>query len=108
MHPVKSILISNVKDMWIFSKRQNVWVNLNMAQRISKDGSGGYIITCVDGTNTIIDQDTYDECMRWVDPNWYDKHPDGRKDSLDIQEALKAIIKATNAKIEEKKEKEEG
>lgn len=93
--------------MWIFSNKQNVWVNLNMAQRISKDGSGGYIITSVDGTNTVIDQDTYDKCMPWVDPDWYEKHPNGRKDSLDLEKAIKAIMKATNAKIEEKKEGEE-
>lgn len=78
-----------------------------MAQRISKDGSGGYIITSADGTNTVIDQETYDGCMQWVDPSWYEKHPDGKKDSLDLQKALLAIMKATNAKIEEKKEKEE-
>ncbi len=93
--------------MWIFSKKQNVWVNLNMAQRISKDGSGGYIITSVDGTNTVIDQDTYDKCMLWIDQDWYSKHPNGRKDSLDLEKAIKAIMKATNAKIEEKKEGEE-
>lgn len=93
--------------MWIFSNKQNVWVNLNMAQRISKDGSGGYIITSVDGINTVIDQDTYDKCMPWVDPDLYEKHPNGRKDSLDLDKAIKAIMKATNAKIEEKKEGEE-
>lgn len=88
--------------MWIYSKKKSVWVNLSMAQRISKDGNGGYLITCLDGVSTVIDQEEYNQSMHWVDPNWYDKHPNGS--SLNIEEAIKAIMKATNAKIEDKKE----
>ena len=42
--------------------------------------------------------------MRWVDPDWWEKHPNGGKDSLNFEEALKAIMKATGAKMNKKEE----
>lgn len=51
-----------------------------------------------------IDQSWYDKAMRWVDPEWWEKHPNGGKDSLNFEEALKAIMKATGAKMNKKEE----
>ena len=51
-----------------------------------------------------IDQSWYDKAMRWVDPDWREKHPNGGKDSLNFEEALKAIMKATGAKMNKKEE----
>lgn len=93
--------------MWIFSKKQSTWVNLDMAMRIGKNGNGEYIVICYDGSKVTIDKEGYESAMRWVDPDWYEKHPDGRKDSIDINEAIKAIMKATGAKFEKKEKKEE-
>lgn len=93
--------------MWIFSKKQSTWVNLGMAMRIGKNGNGEYIVICFDGSKVTIDKEGYESAMRWVDPDWYEKHPDGRKDSIDINEAIKAIMKATGAKLEKKEKKEE-
>lgn len=93
--------------MWIFSKKQSTWVNLGMAMRIGKNGNGEYIVICYDGSKVTIDKEGYESAMRWVDPDWYEKHPDGRKDSIDINEAIKAIMKATGAKFEKKEKKEE-
>lgn len=46
---------------------------------------------------------------RWVDPDWWEKHPNGGKDSLNFEDALKAIMKATGAKMDKKdKDKKEG
>lgn len=100
------IINQNVKSMWILGK-QNIWVNIENALRISKSGDGDYIVVCSDGKNVKIDQTAYDRAMRWVDPDWYEKHPDGNKNSLDLSKALKAIMKATGAKLEDKKEEEE-
>lgn len=93
--------------MWIFSKKQSTWVNLGMAMRIGKNGNGEYIVICVDGSKVTIDKEDYESAMRWVDPDWYEKHPDGRKDSMDISKAIKAIMKATGAKLEKEEKKEE-
>ena len=93
--------------MWIFSKKQSTWVNLDMAMRIGKNGNGEYIVICYDGSKVTIDKEGYESAMRWVDPDWYEKHPDGRKDSIDINEAIKAIMKATGAKFEKTEKKEE-
>lgn len=93
--------------MWIFSKKQSTWVNLDMAMRIGKNGNGEYIVICYDGSKVTIDKEGYETAMRWVDPDWYEKHPDGRKDSIDINEAIKAIMKATGAKFEKEEKKEE-
>lgn len=92
--------------MWILGK-QNIWVNLSTAIRIGKDGKGEYIVVCSDGSKVSIDQAAYDNAMKWVDPDWYEKHPDGNKNSLDICKALKAIMKVTGAKLEDKKDKKE-
>lgn len=78
-----------------------------MAMRIGKNGNGEYIVICFDGSKVTIDKEGYESAMRWVDPDWYEKHPDGRKDSIDINEAIKAIMKATGAKLEKKEKKEE-
>ena len=78
-----------------------------MAMRIGKNGNGEYIVICYDGSMVTIDKEGYESAMRWVDPDWYEKHPDGRKDSIDINEAIKAIMKATGAKFEKKEKKEE-
>lgn len=78
-----------------------------MAMRIGKNGNGEYIVICYDGSKVTIDKEGYESAMRWVDPDWYEKHPDGRKDSIDINEAIKAIMKATGAKFEKKEKKEE-
>ena len=51
---------------------------------------------------TSIDQTWYDKAMRWVDPDWWEKHPNGGKDSLNFEDALKAIMKATGAKMDKK------
>ena len=92
--------------MWILGK-QNIWVNLSTAIRIGKDGKGEYIVVCSDGSKVSIDKDTYDNAMKWVDPDWYEKHPNGDKKSLDFEKAIKAIMKATGAKLEDKKDKKE-
>ena len=93
--------------MWIFSKKQSTWVNLGMAMRIGKNGNGEYIVICFDGSKVTIDKEGYESAMRWVDPDWYERHPDGRKDSIDINKAIKAIMKATGAKLEKEEKKEE-
>lgn len=93
--------------MWIFSKKQSTWVNLGMAMRIGKNGNGEYIVICYDGSKVTIDKEGYESAMRWVDPDWYEKHPDEKKNSIDINEAIKAIMKATGAKLEKKEKKEE-
>ena len=85
--------------MWVYSEKQKTWVNLEQVQRIASDGQGGYLLISQDGKKTSIDQSWYDKAMRWVDPDWWEKHPDGRKDSLNFEEALKAI-EATPGEIE--------
>lgn len=93
--------------MWIYSKKQSAWVNLDNAQRISKDGKGGYIITCNDGKSLPIDSETYDGMLRYIDVNWWEKHPDGKKDSFNTNDALKAIMKELGVKITKKKDEED-
>lgn len=93
--------------MWAFSTKQNSWVNIDTAQRISKDGKGGYLVTSIDGKTTPIDQEWYDKMMKWIDPDWWEKHPGGNKDSLNLEDAIKAIMKATGAKLENDKDKKE-
>ena len=99
--------------MWIYSKEQNVWVNLDTAMRISKDGNGGYIITSTDGRNTKISQVEYDLILPFLDPEWYEKYPNNKGhnpnkgDEFDMQEAIKSIMKATGAKMKEEKKEEE-
>ena len=91
--------------MWVYSEKQKTWVNLEQVQRIASDGQGGYLLISQDGKKTSIDQTWYDKAMRWVDPDWWEKHPNGGKDSLNFEDALKAIMKATGAKMD-KKDKE--
>lgn len=93
--------------MWIYSEKQKTWVNINQALRIASDGQGGYLVVNMDGQKTAIDQAAYDKAMEWVDPDWYKKHPDGSPNSLNIEAALKAIIKATGAKLDEKGDKKD-
>ena len=90
--------------MWVYSEKQKTWINLEQVQRIASDGQGGYLLISQDGKKTSIDQSWYDKAMRWVDPDWWEKHPNGRKDSLNFEEALKAIMKATGAKMNKKEE----
>ena len=69
---------------------------------------GEYLLISQDGKKTSIDQTWYDKAMRWVDPDWWEKHPNGGKDSLNFEDALKAIMKATGAKMDKKdKDKKE-
>ena len=88
--------------MWVYSEKQKTWVNLEQVQRIASDGQGGYLLISQDGKKTSIDQTWYDKAMRWVDPDWWEKHPNGGKDSLNFEDALKAIMKATGAKMDKK------
>lgn len=88
--------------MWVYSEKQKTWVNLEQVQRIASDGQGGYLLISQDGKKTPIDQTWYDKSMRWVDPDWWEKHPNGGKDSLNFEDALKAIMKATGAKMDKK------
>lgn len=92
--------------MWILGNK-DTWVNLNTALRVGKDGTGQYIVVCSDGIKVTIDKDAYDKAMKWIDPDWYEKHPKGN--SIDFDAALKAIMKATGAKLEkgEKDDKKE-
>ena len=83
--------------MWVYSEKQKTWVNLEQVQRIASDGQGGYLLISQDGKKTSIDQS-------WYDPDWWEKHPNGGKDSLNFEEALKAIMKATGAKMNKKEE----
>lgn len=93
--------------MWILGKN-GIWVNLENALRIGKSGKNGeYIVVCSDGSRVFIDQETYDKAMKWVDPDWYSKHSNGDKKSIDLEMAIKAIMKATGAKLEDKKDKKE-
>ena len=95
--------------MWVYSEKQKTWVNLEQVQRIASDGQGGYLLISQDGKKTSVDQTWYDKAMRWVDPDWWEKHPNGGKDSLNFEDALKAIMKATGAKMDKKdKDKKEG
>lgn len=88
--------------MWVYSEKQKTWVNLEQVQRIASDGQGGYLLISQDGKKTSIDQTWYDKAMRWVDPDWWEKHPNGGKDSLNFEDALKAIMKATGAKMDKR------
>lgn len=88
--------------MWVYSEKQKTWVNLEQVQRIASDGQGGYLLISQDGKKTSVDQTWYDKAMRWVDPDWWEKHPNGGKDSLNFEDALKAIMKATGAKMDKK------
>lgn len=90
--------------MWIFSKKQNVWVNLETAIRISKDGNGGYLVTSIDGKNTSIDSTTYENAQKWIDPDWHKTHNEDGTHSFKFEEAIKAIMKATGAKVEKEGE----
>lgn len=90
--------------MWIFSSKQSTWINLESVLRIGKDGNGEYIAVCSDNKKVTIDKETYEQALRWIDPEWYSKHPKGDKDSINIEEALKSIMKAVNAKPEKKEE----
>lgn len=92
--------------MWVYSNKQNVWVNLDKAVRISKDGNGGYLVTSIDGKSISIDNDTYEKALKWIDPDWWEKHPNGNE-KFDIPKVLKAIAKATGAKFNDKKKEEE-
>lgn len=92
--------------MWIYSKEQGTWVNLNNALRIGKSGNNDYIVVCSDGYKVTIDQKTYDYAMQFVDPQWYEKQKP--KDPFDFEKTLLAIAKATGAKVEKEKEKTEG
>lgn len=84
--------------MWIFSKKQKAWVNLNNALRISKKDQEEYVVACSDGVKLTIDKETYDYAMKFVDPEYYDKQ---EKAGCDAERMLKAIMKATGAKVEE-------
>lgn len=88
--------------MWVYSEKQKTWVNLEQVQRIASDGQGGYLLISQDGKKTSVDQTWYDKAMRWVDPDWWEKHPNGGKDSLNFEDALKAIMKATGAKMDKR------
>lgn len=88
--------------MWVYSEKQKTWVNLEQVQRIASDGQGGYLLISQDGKKTSVDQTWYDKAMRLVDPDWWEKHPNGGKDSLNFEDALKAIMKATGAKMDKK------
>lgn len=92
--------------MWVYSNKQNAWVNLDKAVRISKDGNGGYLVTSIDGKSISIDKETYEKALKYIDPDWWEKHRN-RNEQFDIPKVLKAIAKATGAKFNEKKEEEE-
>ena len=95
--------------MWVYSEKQKTWVNLEQVQRIASDGQGGYLLISQDGKKTPIDKTWYDKAMRWVDPDWWEKHPNGGNDSLNFEDALKAIMKATGAKMDKNdKDKKDG
>lgn len=87
--------------MFVFSKKQKMWINLNLVLRIGQDGTGNYLVVFQDGSKATLNKEEYEEAMRYVDPRYWETHTN---EGFNIEKTLKAIMKAIGAKEEKKEE----
>ena len=87
--------------MFVYSKKQKMWINLSLVLRIGQDGTGNYLVVFQDGSKATLDKEEYEKAMRYVDPDYWETHT---HEGFNIEKTLKAIMKATGAKEEKKEE----
>lgn len=82
--------------MWIFSSKENEWINIEYCSRLFRDGREGWAFMMRDGQAVHLTDEEYENAMRWVDPDYYKKHPDSdRHPDFDIKkefDELKAAV----------------
>ena len=80
--------------MWIFSSSEQTWVNIDLSLRLFKDGQNGWAFKQPDGVAVHITDEEYEKVMRFVDPDYWNKHPDAeRHPDFDIKKAIDGINK---------------
>ena len=87
--------------MFVYSKKQKMWINLSLVLRIGQDGTGNYLVVFQDGSKATLDKEEYEKAMRYVDAGeWGTQMIEG----CSVGESLKASMEATGAKEEKKEE----
>lgn len=87
--------------MWVYSSKTKTWTNLQEVSRIYGD-NGAWTMVCTDGVKIKLTAEEYENALKYIDHNWWEKHPNG--DDFNQITALKSIMKALN--IKEKKDEE--
>lgn len=89
--------------MWIQSKKNNEWINLEHVVRISMDGQGGYIAVMTDGGKCSLSSEDFEEGKKLMEQQKLDKHHKETKD-FDIRKEIDEIKKALGVKTKEGEE----
>lgn len=57
------------KIMWIFSSRDNEWINTEKCLRLFRDGQNGWAFLQQDGQAVHITDEEYDKALNFIDPS---------------------------------------